>query len=203
MLPWDQRVARILVKPLVATPITPNQLTAATLLVALCGAAMLAQGTAYWANWGAGLFVLARFLDHADGELARQKFMTSRLGYYLDYVSGGLSYGTLFICLGIGFRESNLGSFAVILGAVGAISALGSVFTNLSIDIRHASINTEAGQAIGYPSFAGFELEDGIYLLAPITWLGWLYPFFIAASLGAMLYGLWALWELFRIRRQH
>ncbi|NQV84481.1 MAG: CDP-alcohol phosphatidyltransferase family protein [Rhodospirillales bacterium] len=31
------------------------------------------------AHCGAGLFVLARFLDHFDGELARQKGMTSRL----------------------------------------------------------------------------------------------------------------------------
>ena len=203
MLPWDQRVARTLVKPLVATPITPNQLTVATLLLALSGAVMLAQGTVYWTNWGAGLFVLARFLDHADGELARQKNMASRLGYYLDYISGGLSYGALFICLGIGFRESDLGFLAIVLGATGASFALGSVFTNLSIDKRHDNINTEAGEAIGYPSFAGFELEDGIYLLAPISWLGWLYPFFIAASLGATVYGLWALWELFRLKRRH
>ena len=72
MIPWDQRMARILVKPLVHSPVTPNQLTITTLLIALSGAAMLAQGTPYWANWGAGLFVFARFLDHADGELARQ-----------------------------------------------------------------------------------------------------------------------------------
>ena len=203
MIPWDQRVARVMIKPLVATAITPNQLTIATLMVALAGAAMLALGTAYWANWGTGLFVLARFLDHADGELARQKNMKSRLGYYLDYVSGGLSYGALFICLGIGFRDSDLGLWAIALGAAGSISALGSVFTNLGIDRAHEDIDTDAGEAVGYPGFAGFELEDGIYLLAPITWVGWLYPFFIAAAIGAAVYGLWALWELFRLKRQH
>ena len=118
---------------------------------------MLAQGAFYWANWGAGLFVLARFLDHADGELARQKNMGSRLGYYLDYLSGGLSYGALFICLGIGFRDSYLGPWAIILGTMGAISALGSVFTNLGIDKADAKINTEMGETIGYPSLAGIE----------------------------------------------
>jgi hypothetical protein len=55
------------------------------------------------------------------------------------------------------------------------------------------------GQTVGYPGFAGFELEDGIYLLAPITWIGGLQPFFVAAALGACLYCLWTLW---RLRRQ-
>ena len=33
--PWDQRIARVLVRPLVKTPVTPNQLTIFTLLIAL------------------------------------------------------------------------------------------------------------------------------------------------------------------------
>ena len=69
--PYDQRIARLLVRPLAATPITPNQITALTLALALGGAWLLAQGDARGADWGAGLFVLARFLDHFDGELAR------------------------------------------------------------------------------------------------------------------------------------
>lgn len=36
--PRDQRIARILVKPLAARPITPNQVTVATLVIALARA---------------------------------------------------------------------------------------------------------------------------------------------------------------------
>ena len=175
--PWDQRIARILVKPLVKSPVTPNQMTMFTLAVALAGAGLLATGDAVNADWGAGLFVLARFLDHFDGELARQKGMTSRLGYYLDYVSGALSYAALFLCMGIGFIDSPLGSWAIVLGAAGAASAVVSMFTNLGID-KQLDLNEDDGHdAIGYPGFAGFELEDGIYLIAPITWAGFLMPF--------------------------
>lgn len=200
--PWDQRLARILVKPLVETPVTPNQLTLVTLLVALAGAGLLAHGGATAADWGAGIFVLARFLDHFDGELARQKRMTSRLGYYLDYLSGAVSYGALFLCIGIGLRDSSLGPWAVALGAVGASSAVISLFANLDID-RHAKEPAAAGKdAIGYPAFAGFELEDGIYLLAPITWLGFLAPFFVLAGIGSAVYCLWTLSTLIRLRRR-
>jgi archaetidylinositol phosphate synthase len=197
--PWDQRIARVLVKPLVKSPITPNQLTIFTLAVALLGAGLLAEGSVAYANWGAGVFVLARFMDHFDGELARQKGMTSRLGYYLDYVSGALSYGALFLCIGIGLRSSEIGSWAIVLGLVGTGSAVMSMFLNLDID-KH--LMADAGKdAVGYPGFAGFELEDGIYLLAPITWLGFLMPFFVLAGVGSVVYCLWTCWSLFRLKR--
>jgi len=178
--PWDQRIARVLVKPLVKSPVTPNQMTMFTLAVALAGAGLLATGDAVNADWGAGLFVLARFLDHFDGELARQKDMTSRLGYYLDYA---------------------LGPWAIVLSAAGAASAVVSMFTNLGID-KQLNLDEDAEHdAVGYPGFAGFELEDGIYLLAPITWAGFLMPFFVAAGIGAGVYCLWTCWTLLRLRR--
>jgi phosphatidylglycerophosphate synthase len=200
--PWDQRLARVLVKPLVKSPVTPNQLTVFTLLVALAGAGLLAHGGQAQANWGAGIFVLARFMDHFDGELARQKGMTSRLGYYLDYVSGALSYGALFLGIGIGLRESGLGPWAIGLGAVGALSAVVSMFTNLDIDKHTKETATPDKDAVGYPAFAGFELEDGIYLIAPITWLGFLVPFFVLAGIGSAVYCLWTGWTLVRLRRR-
>ncbi len=196
-LPWDQRIARVAVKPLVRTAVTPNHVTLVTLLLAIAGAALLAVGEPTLANWGAGVFVLARFLDHFDGELARQKGMSSRFGYYFDYATGGLSYGALFLCIGIGLRHGALGGWALALGLAGTVSAVVSMFVNLQID-KHQSGD---GDACGYPAFAGFELEDGIYLLAPITWLGFLTPFFTAAAIGASVYCLWSLWTLIGLRR--
>ncbi len=195
--PWDQRAARVLVRPLVKSPVTPNQVTVATLVIALAGAWLMAVGQF---GWGAGLFVLARFMDHFDGELARQKGMSSRLGYYLDYVAGTGSYGALFMGMGMGLMDGPLGGWALVLGVAGAASALASMFLNLGID-RHREGQT-AGDAVGYPAFAGFELEDGIYLLAPIAWLGFLTPFFVAAGIGATVYCWWTLATLLRLRRR-
>ncbi len=69
---------------------------------------------------------------------------------------------------------------------------MASMFLNLEID-KHGD-----GEAVGYPGIAGFELEDGIYLLAPITWAGFLMPFFVAAGTGAVIYCLWTLVTLLR-----
>ena len=95
-LPYDQRAARWLVRPLARLAVTPNQLTALTLLLALSAAALFAYGTPTAQAWGAGLFVLARFLDHFDGELARLTGKASCFGYYFDYLAGALSYAALF-----------------------------------------------------------------------------------------------------------
>ncbi len=196
--PWDQRLANIMVRPLARTPITPNQLTIVTLLLALAAAALFAVGDETAANWAAGLFILARFMDHFDGELARMTGKTSRLGYYLDYVVGALSYGGLFLGIGIGARETFLGEWAIILGMAAAGSAVLSMFLNLRID-RQSQF--EEGEAIGYPGFAGFELEDGIYLIGPITWAGYLTPFFALSAAGAVVYTLWTLSVVLRRRR--
>ena len=66
---------------------------AGTLSLALGVAAggLFACGEARAAGWGAALFMLARFVDHADGELARLTGRTSRIGYCYDYVAGALS----------------------------------------------------------------------------------------------------------------
>jgi len=132
--PWDQRIARVLVGPLVRTPVTPNQMTALSAAVAIAGAVLFAFGDPVLAHWGAGVFVLGRFLDHFDGELARQKNMRSRLGYYLDYIAGAASYVALFVCLGIGFSSTVLGQWTFVLGLIGAASATISMVLNLRID---------------------------------------------------------------------
>ncbi|MEE8505695.1 MAG: CDP-alcohol phosphatidyltransferase family protein [Kiloniellales bacterium] len=197
VIPYDQRVARVLVKPLARLSITPNQVTAISLLLALAGAWLLAQGAAAQANWGAGLFVLARFLDHVDGELARLTGKVSRFGYYFDYAVGGLSHAALFAAIGIGLSGGPLGTWALALGGTAAGAAVIAMFLNLDLDRQ---LHLSDGDAVGYPGIGGFELEDGIYLIAPITWLGWLTPFFVATSIGASIYLLWTLGRVLRGR---
>ena len=196
--PFDQRIAAVMVRPLVHTPVTPNQLSILSLLIALTGTWLIAD--AQHLTFGAGLFVLSRFLDHFDGELARQSGRTSKLGYYLDYAVGGLSYAALFFAMGWAFRDAGLGDWTIVLGSGGAACAIFSMFTNLDLDRQ--SGGDETGDAVGYPGFAGFELEDGIYLLWPVAWLGYLYPFFLAASAGATIYFLWTVMSVVRGRRR-
>ncbi len=187
-----------MVRPLAKVGITPNQVTAFTLVLALAAAWLYALGDAGLAHWAAGMFVLARFLDHFDGELARLTNKTSRFGYYFDYVTGGVSYAALFFGIGFGLTDGFLGYWAIGLGTAGAIASLLSMLLNLGLDSR---MEFAEGDRVGYPSYGGFELEDGIYLIAPITWLGWMPEFFVVVGIGSTAYCVWTLSRLVGLRR--
>lgn len=195
MVPWDQRLARVLVRPFIHAPISPHVFTTVSLACGVFGAALFGTGDA---DWGAFVFILGRFMDHFDGELARAANKSSRFGYYYDYVTGAVSYAALFLCMAIGFAHSPLGGWSIVLGAPGALAAVGAMFANLELDRTVA--RDDRADSVGYPVIAGFELEDGIYLLGPITWAGYLLPFFVAAGVGATLYCLWSLASLLSTR---
>lgn len=181
-IPWDQQLARLLVKPLARTPVSPNQITTVSLLLALGAGWLYASGDRGAANWAAGLFVLARFIDHADGELARLTGKSSRFGYYYDYAVGALSSTALFVGIGIGLRDVALGKWLVGAGVTAGLCAPIAMGLALGVEARLGT------GARGYPGFGGFELEDGIYLLAPITWLGALMPFLVLAGTGQVIF---------------
>ena len=86
---------------------------------------LFALGDGQVANWAAFLFMLARFIDHADGELARLTGRSSRFGYYYDTAVGSVSYGALFIGLGTGLTDSALGVWSLPLGAGVGIAVFG------------------------------------------------------------------------------
>lgn len=80
----NRRLSRPLARALLPTPITPNQATAFTLLLALATGAMLAAG---W-NIAGGIAIQAvSVIDGVDGELARLKQAATRLGAIFDAVA--------------------------------------------------------------------------------------------------------------------
>jgi phosphatidylglycerophosphate synthase len=103
---WNRLVARplaaVLLVPLRATRVTPNQITLLTLLVFAAGAAMLAL----WPGWralviAAGVIELSYVLDCVDGQLARLKGMSSPVGAHLDFLMDELKAFMLIAAVGI------------------------------------------------------------------------------------------------------
>ncbi len=81
---FNRRLSRPAARALQPTPVTPNQVTALTLLLALATGAMLAAG---W-NIAGGIAIQAvSIIDGVDGELARLKNAATRLGAVFDAVS--------------------------------------------------------------------------------------------------------------------
>ena len=189
-IPWDQRVARWLVRPLAKTPLRPNHITTLSLALGAAAGLLFARGEPRAAGWGAALFMLARFVDHADGELARLTGRTSRIGYYYDYVAGALSSVALFAGIGVGYAGGPLGGWTLALGLAASVAALAGMGFGLAADARKGSGDGP------YPQWGPFELEDGIYLIGPITWLGGLAGFFALSALGQIVFSAFRLREL-------
>jgi archaetidylinositol phosphate synthase len=190
--PWDQRLAHALLQPLLATRITPNQITTLSLALGWLAAWLYAQGGSA-VHLGGLCFVLAFWLDHADGELARMTGRTSSFGHYYDLGAGGAVLVALFVGIGIGLRHGTLGAGAIGLGVGAALATAVTFVLRLKLEWRAGKAATRQ------PNLLGFEAEDAMYLLGPITWLGLLQPFLILAGIGTPLFALFVLWHCRRL----
>lgn len=190
--PWDVRLASALVKPLLNTPVHPNMLTTARLIVGMSGAALFAGGEHF--NIGALLVVLSNFLDHTDGELARMSGKTSRFGHFYDLLSDAIVTVGIFVGLGIGLRDE-IGPEALAFGAIAGLAVAG-IF-----QLRHVIENEQGKSATRQANFAGFETEDILYLIPLVTLNDWQGQFLLAAAIGAPLALLIVAIQFIRIRR--
>lgn len=185
--PFDKRLAALIVKPLGALPITPNAITACGLVAGLTAAVLFAAGTRGTAGWAGGLFMLACFLDHVDGELARLTQRCTRFGHSFDRITSAIVLTAAFIGLGFGARFGALGNWAVVLGTAAGIAVASIFAVRNRVELNHGH------DAIAQPATGGFEIEDGLYLIGPIAWAGWTTAFVAAAGVGAPLYLLFTL----------
>jgi len=80
----NRPLASLLVRALVRTAVTPNQVTFAAFFIGLGGAFAFSRGTPAAFILGAVLTQISSVVDCADGMLARAKGQTSEFGAYLD-----------------------------------------------------------------------------------------------------------------------
>jgi len=169
--------ARILVRPLIGTWVRPNHLTVLRLIVGLAACALLAVGSRTAAACSGVLWIVTCVLDRADGELARMADLRSESGKVLDYYSDMILDALWFLGAGLGLRHGWLGGIAVALGLLTSGSVL--------LCIWYAEM-FERRSGPGIKAWTGvqrFHPDDALFLLAPFTWLNWLVPILVAASI--------------------
>ncbi len=181
MKPWDSRLALWCVRPLRGTRVTPNHLTTASLIIGLTAAGLYAGGGERAANWGGALYILSALLDHADGELAREANKATAFGHMYDRLCDLVVRTTLFLGLALSVRPQ-LGWWALALGVSATVSLVGA------FALRSEMAERGVPGALDQPSGGGFDLNDILYLIGPLTWLGWLIPFVIAAGIGTPVF---------------
>lgn len=184
----NRRLSRHLTGWLLRTPVTPNQVTVASLLTGLLGA--WALGASAWSAVLVGLclFQLSVVLDHSDGELARLRFQFSRLGKWLDNWCDHLV--DVAVIAGVTWRVAWEGGgwSPVLLGVAAAIGVTGSFLI-----VFWWSLAAERAEGHLPAAVAAMANRDGFclalwatLLLGQPAWFLW------ALALGAN--GYWLLW---------
>ncbi len=191
----DQRIAKWAARPLARLSVHPNVVTGSSILVGLSAGWLLAQGD-WLIHVGAAVFAIAVWMDHLDGEVARQTGRTSTFGHYFDHAAAMTNYVAGFVGAGIGLSKGALGEWGLILGILAGVSVAAIMTVRLYIEISdgHDSVR----QDVHY----GFEIEDTLYVLAPVTWFGVLKYFIIAAGVGAPIFLLCVTWQALGVYRR-
>ena len=179
-LPWDQRIAGIISKLFIFFNIHPNVVTIIGIVLGLTAASLYSTGDIFYAKIASIIFFFAACFDHVDGEVARKLNKTSIFGHYLDHIGVCISYIALFI--GLGFyadKNFNLGlNYAY-------VSAL-CVF--LIMTIRFYLERVKGGEAIHQNNILGFEHEDIIYIVIPITFVNKIPEFLFFSYIGTPIF---------------
>ena len=189
---WTHKLARLAVKPLIDSPITPNHLTTLRLVTGLAACMGFAHGDRSWAVWGGVLWIASAFLDRADGELARLTGKMSRNGHLYDYACDVIVNGLVFVAIGIGLRSNSFGTGYIIIGFISGITVSAASL----LSERLERMNSDMGKA--YEGRAGFDFDDILYIFGPIAWLDLLQLLLIGAAVGGPAFAGWTWLRLYK-----
>jgi phosphatidylglycerophosphate synthase len=179
--PWDARLARRMVAPLIDSWVTPNHLTTLRLGVGLAAAAAFTPGSYGWSK------------------LARMSGKTSRFGHIYDLACDAIVTILLFVAIGVGVGAKGGVDLSVppaILGAVAGTAIALIFFLRMRIEDSHGKAATRQA------SLGGFETEDVLYLLPLATLSNALTPLLVAAAICAPVYAIWVVIDYRRVVRR-
>lgn len=196
--PWlwiNRAISNQLTRLLVRTPVTPNQITFASMGFGILAGIFLSLGTYKTGLWGILFFEIAYLLDNCDGDIARLKNMKSELGARLDILCDIVTDLAFFIGIFLGAYESGIPGPLNILFWVslfGLAAHYGIVFLEKRKGFgpaEHGRPNPEGSERDSFISEILNAASEGeislLVVLAGLTgviyWLAWLIPVYMNA----------------------
>jgi len=195
----NRKISLAVTRRLMHTSVTPNHMTGVSMTLGLIGAACFLSPAHSMQILGALFFLSHSILDGCDGELARLKFMESRLGGILDFWSDNIVHVAVFAAMGVGWAAASPDSFWPLLCAG---LAVGGTAVSASLVYFH-TMHTEKKSGPLYTSVSTLEQKsavvriadilsrrDFIYLVLLLALLGQTHWFLIMTAIGAPIYAL-------------
>lgn len=115
----NRPLAAIIVKILLPSPLTPNQVTFISFLIGIAGAVCFALGKPLYFLWGGILVQLSSLMDCVDGMLARARGISSVYGAYLDVFLDRINEFFIITGFTLGLYAYTKSLILLILGFIG------------------------------------------------------------------------------------
>lgn len=124
---FNRRVSYPFTRLMLPTPITPNMISVAVFFIGAFGCVWLTQ-PGYWPPVIGTLVILfAGYIDGCDGEIARIRLETSKLGAWLDTIADEATTVVFVTCLGLHVYASHGAAYPWLLWVVIGASVLAVV----------------------------------------------------------------------------
>ncbi len=164
----NRRFSHAITKVIVNTPLSPNQISLVSLLLAFLSAIMLINTHYLLVAIGGILAQTASIIDGVDGEIARVKFLTSGFGGWFDTILD--RYGdvaiTMGAAVGVYTREP---SFWVAI--IGVLALAGSILSSYSSHTFKAAFGTsfKVGEEKSFSLSSGRDVRLFLIFTGAIT----------------------------------
>jgi phosphatidylglycerophosphate synthase len=192
-----RRLSRHVTRVALASSLTPNQISVASLLVGLVAAWCFWGATPLSALVGLAVYLLAVVLDHADGEVARLTGAESVLGAWLDILVDTAVHALTVLAMGATARaEAGAGV------GLGGVAAVGVVLSAALANLRPPTPDAVGEALTSLGSRDGFYLMLALFVLVRALrpdLLPWL---MIVVAVGSNAYWLASLTHLLLTRRR-
>jgi phosphatidylglycerophosphate synthase len=168
-------LSRLIVRGLVNTRVTPNQVTVVALVCGVLGGLLTGFGGHAFTAVGALLAWAGAVIDCVDGEIARLRLEGSRLGQWLDTLADDLTTLALVGGLGVGLYRDGAGPLWLQIG-LGAGLMWAITEAVVYVDMVRAGLPIDTAQ---YPWFFGVPSQgpaQGASLLSRLVYgIGFLF----------------------------
>ena len=195
----NRKISLAVTRRLMHTSVTPNHMTGVSMMLGLMGAAFFLSPEYGMQILGVLFFLLHSILDGCDGELARLKFMESRIGGILDFWSDNVVHVSVFAAMAVAWAARAPDSFWPWLCgslAVGGtvVSASLVYFHTMRVERKtgplYTSVSTSEDKSAVVRIADMLSRRDFIYLVLVLALFDQTQWFLIMTAIGAPVYAL-------------
>ena len=190
-------VSRVLTRMFLNTPISPNQITLISFFLGLASAFLFSRGYYESSVIASALLVLSTWIDGADGEIARLKFMESDIGKKLDLYCDNIIHFLVFTAIGYGVFLKTSETLFLYLGSLAGLGGLLAFLLLSPILLKKRSPEKQFSH-ISEPELAEkFANRDFIHFLLLVSLIDQLEIFIAVAAIGANIFAAYLVYSRF------